>query len=95
MAETVDNIKTWWWTRKGDLKVETEVLIFAAQEQALRTNSASGIKQFFTANYALFFGELCAKNPELWANYVNYAIFLSKNFLFQFIKLANLLCFYF
>ena len=28
--------KTWEW--KSDLKVETEALIFAAQEQALRTN---------------------------------------------------------
>ena len=28
----------WEWTTKGDLKVETEALIFAAQEQALRTN---------------------------------------------------------
>ena len=38
MPETVDKVKTWEWTRKGDLKVETEALIFAAQEQALRTN---------------------------------------------------------
>ena len=38
MSETVDKDKTWEWTRKGDLKVETEVLIFAAQELALRTN---------------------------------------------------------
>ena len=29
---------SWEWTTKGDLKVETEALIFAAQEQALRTN---------------------------------------------------------
>jgi len=28
--------KTWESTRKSDLKVETEALIFAAQEQALR-----------------------------------------------------------
>ena len=33
MPETVDKDKTWEWTRKGDL-----TLIFAAQEQALRTN---------------------------------------------------------
>ena len=32
---------------------------------------------FFPANYALFFGELCAKNPELCRNYANCAIFLS------------------
>ena len=38
MPETVDKDKTWEWTRKGDLKVETGTLIFAAQEPALRTN---------------------------------------------------------
>ena len=38
MPETVDKDKTWKWTRKGDLKVETGTLIFAAQEQPLRTN---------------------------------------------------------
>ena len=38
MPETVDKDKTWEWTRKSDLIVETEALIFAAQEQALRTN---------------------------------------------------------
>ena len=36
MPEIVD--KTWEWTRKSDLKVETKALIFATQEQALRTN---------------------------------------------------------
>ena len=35
--ERVDKDKTWEWTRKSDLKVETERLIFEAQEQALRT----------------------------------------------------------
>jgi len=38
MPETVDKDKTWDWTKKSDLKVETEALIFAAQEQALRIN---------------------------------------------------------
>ena len=38
MPETVDKDKTWERTRKTDLKVETSALIFAAQEQALRTN---------------------------------------------------------
>ena len=38
MPETVDKDKTWKWTRKGDLKVETGTLIFAAHEQPLRTN---------------------------------------------------------
>ena len=34
----VDLVKTWWWLKKGDLKPETEALLCAAQEQALRTN---------------------------------------------------------
>ena len=40
MPETVDKNNTWKWTRKSDLKVETEglSLIFAAQKQVLRTN---------------------------------------------------------
>ena len=38
MPETVDKDKTWERTWKSVLKVETEALIFAAQEQALRTN---------------------------------------------------------
>ena len=38
MPKTGDKVKTWEWTRKSDLKVETEALIFAAQEQALRAN---------------------------------------------------------
>ena len=36
MPGTVDKDKTWEWTRKSDLKVETEALISAAQEQPLR-----------------------------------------------------------
>ena len=38
MTDTVDKDKTWERTRKSDLKVETEGLIFAAQEQARRMN---------------------------------------------------------
>ena len=38
MPETVDTDKTWEWTRRSDLKVETEAIICAVQEQALRTN---------------------------------------------------------
>ena len=38
MPETTDKDKTWEWIREGSLKVETEALICAAQEQALRTN---------------------------------------------------------
>ena len=39
MPEPVDKDKSSEWTRKIDLEVETEALIFAAQEQALKTNN--------------------------------------------------------
>ena len=38
MPEKIDQTKTWQWLSKGDLKVGTEALLCAAQEQALRTN---------------------------------------------------------
>ncbi|CAB3978866.1 Hypothetical predicted protein [Paramuricea clavata] len=38
LGKEVDREKTWWWLKKGDLKPETEALLCAAQEQALRTN---------------------------------------------------------
>ena len=38
LDKEVDMEKTWWWLKKGDLKSETEALLCAAQEQALRTN---------------------------------------------------------
>ncbi|CAB4022312.1 Hypothetical predicted protein [Paramuricea clavata] len=38
LGKEVDREETWWWLKKGDLKPETEVLLCAAQEQALRTN---------------------------------------------------------
>ncbi len=38
MSEEVDQDKTWQWLAKGDLKVGTEALLCAAQEQAIRTN---------------------------------------------------------
>ena len=37
-TEEVRSEETWGWIRKGYLKKETKGLIFAAQEQALRTN---------------------------------------------------------
>jgi hypothetical protein len=37
-SKDADMKKTWGWLAKGDLKPETEALICAAQEQALRTN---------------------------------------------------------
>ena len=37
-TEKVDKEKTWQWLSRGDLKVGTETLLCAAQEQAIRTN---------------------------------------------------------
>ena len=38
IPEKVDREKTWNWFGKGDLKIQTEALLCAAQEQAIRTN---------------------------------------------------------
>ena len=38
MPETMDKKETWNWLRKADLKVETEAMSCATQEQAIRTN---------------------------------------------------------
>ena len=38
VTEKVDKEKTWQWLSRGDLKVGTEALLCAAQEQAIRTN---------------------------------------------------------
>ncbi len=38
LGKEVDREETWWWLKKGDLKPETEALLCAAQEQALRTS---------------------------------------------------------
>ena len=38
MPENVDKDKTWQWLSKCDLKIGTEALLRAAQEQAIRTN---------------------------------------------------------
>ena len=37
IRDGIDKRETWRWLRKADKKVETEALICAAQEQALRT----------------------------------------------------------
>ena len=38
MSDSVEKEKSWYWLSRGDLKVETEALLCAAQEQALRKN---------------------------------------------------------
>ena len=55
---------------------------------------AFGIMLFFSSNYALFFGELCPKNPELCTNHVNCTIFLGKNFKLCFNNLLSLQIFF-
>ena len=37
-SDDIDKEKRWLWLKNSDLKAETEALICAAQEQALRTN---------------------------------------------------------
>ena len=37
-SDDIDTNKMWRWLQKSDLKVETEALICAAQQQAIRTN---------------------------------------------------------
>ena len=38
MPIATDKVETWSWMRKSDLKISTEALICASQEQAIRTN---------------------------------------------------------
>ena len=38
MPDKVDKNKTWEWLSKSDLKIGTEALLCAAQEQVIRTN---------------------------------------------------------
>jgi len=55
--EQVDKDKSWLWLSKGDLKVETEALLCAAQEQALRTNYVKeSIKEDMTTLLGRFIG---------------------------------------
>ena len=38
IPETTDEKETWYWLRKADLKVETDVMLCATQEQAILAN---------------------------------------------------------
>ena len=38
LINTISHDKTWTWLRKGNFKRETESLLIAAQDSALRTN---------------------------------------------------------
>ena len=61
ITEKIDKEKTWQWLSRGDLKVGTEALLCAAQEQAIRTNY---IKYHIdkTSESALY--RLCGKKGE-------------------------------
>ena len=58
MPEQIDKERTWEWMRKSDLKVETEALICAAQEQALRTNVVKyNIAKAGSSTLCILYGE--------------------------------------
>ena len=38
IPDSIDKEKSWYWLSKGDVKVETEAVLCATQEQALRIN---------------------------------------------------------
>ena len=40
MPEKVDQDKTWQWLSESNLKIKTEALLCAAQEETIRTNNA-------------------------------------------------------
>ena len=61
MTEKVDKEKTWQWLSRGDLKVRTEVLLCATQEQAITTNY---IKYHIDKTSESLLCRLCGKNGE-------------------------------
>ena len=50
MPETTDDREKWNCLRKANLKVETEAMLYVAQEQAIRTNYAN-TRQIKQRNY--------------------------------------------
>ena len=61
MPEKVDKDKTWNWLVRSDLKVETEALLCAAQEQAIRTNY---VKHHIDKNIDNPLCRMCGKRGE-------------------------------
>ena len=59
--EKVDQEKMWQWLSRRGLKVETEVLLCAAQEQAIRTNY---MKYYIDKTGESPLGRLCGKKGE-------------------------------
>ena len=61
MPENVDKNKTWQWLSKCDLKIGTEALLCAAQEQAIRTNY---VKHYIDNTSESPLCRLCGKKCE-------------------------------
>ena len=68
MPETKDEKDAWCWLRKADLKVETEAMLCAAQEEAIRTNYVKH-KIDKTAQSPLC--RMCDKKSETISHIVN------------------------
>ena len=61
LPEEVDKDRTWQWLSKSDLKIGTEALLCAAQEQAVRTNY---VKFQIDKTIESPLCRLCGKNGE-------------------------------
>ena len=61
MPDTTDVVGTLEWLRKADLKVQTEALLCAAKEQAIRNNS---VKHHIDKTAESFLCRLCSEKAE-------------------------------
>ncbi|XP_047488218.1 uncharacterized protein LOC125038695 [Penaeus chinensis] len=61
MPEKVDRVKSWEWLSRSDLKVGTEAVICAAQEQAIRTNY---VKHYIDKSSDSPLCRMCGKRGE-------------------------------
>ena len=61
MPENFDEDKSWQWLSKCDLKIETEALLCAAQEQAISTNY---VKYYIDKTSESPLCRLCGKKGE-------------------------------
>ena len=62
MLEKVKKYRTWQWLSRKDLKIGTEVLLRAAQEQAIRPNYA---KHHIDKTSESYLCRLCAKRVKV------------------------------
>ena len=78
VPEKVDKEKTWQWLLKNDLKMGTEALLCAAQEQTIRTNN---IKHQYDKTSESPLCRLCGKKGESAQYLVSGCEKLAQNFL--------------